>query len=128
MLAHIAIGTVVPLIFHGTERKAWTIGKTTRRSSAPRSGEGSGPTNKELILEAALVVNGDKYAKWLETVDEALLAETVTFPAPMTQKSRFEMLLGVKEHEMHHRAKLMLIERLLGIECRTVTRARQARS
>jgi uncharacterized damage-inducible protein DinB len=30
-------------------------------------------------------------------------------------KNRFEMLLGTKEHEMHHRAQLMVIERLLGI-------------
>jgi len=30
-------------------------------------------------------------------------------------KSRFEMLLGTKEHEMHHRGQLMMIERLLGI-------------
>jgi uncharacterized damage-inducible protein DinB len=30
-------------------------------------------------------------------------------------KSRFEMILSVKEHEMHHRGQLMLIERLLGI-------------
>jgi uncharacterized damage-inducible protein DinB len=32
-----------------------------------------------------------------------------------SQKSRFESLLGAKEHEMHHRAQLMLIERQLGI-------------
>ena len=30
-------------------------------------------------------------------------------------KTRFEMLLGGKEHEMHHRGQLMLIERMLGI-------------
>jgi uncharacterized damage-inducible protein DinB len=30
-------------------------------------------------------------------------------------KTRFEMLLSPKEHEMHHRAKLMLMERMLGI-------------
>jgi uncharacterized damage-inducible protein DinB len=30
-------------------------------------------------------------------------------------KSRFEMLLGPKEHEMHHRAQLMVIQRMLGI-------------
>ena len=30
-------------------------------------------------------------------------------------KSRFEQLLGAKEHEMHHRGQLMLIERTLGI-------------
>jgi uncharacterized damage-inducible protein DinB len=41
----------------------------------------------------------------------------VTFPAGMTPavKTRFEMLLGAKEHEMHHRGQLMLIERMLGI-------------
>ena len=30
-------------------------------------------------------------------------------------KTRLEMLLGAKEHEMHHRAQLMVIQRLLGI-------------
>ena len=30
-------------------------------------------------------------------------------------KSRFEMLLGVKEHEMHHRGQLMVLQRMLGI-------------
>jgi uncharacterized damage-inducible protein DinB len=28
-------------------------------------------------------------------------------------KTRFEMLRGAKEHEMHHRGQLMLIERVL---------------
>jgi uncharacterized damage-inducible protein DinB len=36
------------------------------------------------------------------------------------------MLLGVKEHEMHHRAQLMVIERHLGIVPH-LTRQRQAR-
>ena len=35
-----------------------------------------------------------------------------------------EMVLGVKEHEMHHRAKLMVVERMLGIVPH-LTRARQ---
>jgi len=30
-------------------------------------------------------------------------------------KSRFEMLTAPKEHEMHHRAQLMVVERMLGI-------------
>ena len=30
-------------------------------------------------------------------------------------KTRFEMILGTKEHEMHHRAQLTVVERLLGI-------------
>jgi uncharacterized damage-inducible protein DinB len=30
-------------------------------------------------------------------------------------KSRFEMLLGAKEHEMHHRGQLMLMQRMIGL-------------
>ena len=30
-------------------------------------------------------------------------------------KSRFEMILGVKEHEMHHHGQLMLMERMVGL-------------
>ncbi len=29
-------------------------------------------------------------------------------------KTRFEMLLGPKEHEMHHRAQLMTMQRMIG--------------
>ena len=36
------------------------------------------------------------------------------------------MLLSVKEHEMHHRSQLMLIERLIGITPH-LTRQMQAR-
>ena len=45
------------------------------------------------------------------------LAEQVEFPEGMMprSKSRFEMLMAPKEHEMHHRGQLMLIQRLLGI-------------
>jgi uncharacterized damage-inducible protein DinB len=41
-------------------------------------------------------------------------------------KTRFELLLGVKEHEMHHRGQLMLIERMLGITPH-LTREQEAR-
>jgi uncharacterized damage-inducible protein DinB len=41
-------------------------------------------------------------------------------------KTRFEMILGVKEHEMHHRGQLMLIERMVGIVPH-LTREGQAR-
>jgi uncharacterized damage-inducible protein DinB len=44
-----------------------------------------------------------------------MLNEMVTVADGSGAKSRFEQLLGVKEHEMHHRAQLMLIERQLGI-------------
>ena len=58
-----------------------------------------------------------RFAGWLEGLADDFLGERVTFPAGMTppSKTRFEMILGVKEHEMHHRAQIMLIERMLGI-------------
>lgn len=60
---------------------------------------------------------GDKFASFLESLPESFLAEPVAMPpgAPTPTKSRFEMLLGSKEHEMHHRGQLMTIERMLGI-------------
>ena len=63
---------------------------------------------------ALLLTEGDRWCQWVETVPEALLSEQVRMPGG-TSKTRFEMLLGTKEHEMHHRGQLMVIERLLGI-------------
>ena len=80
-------------------------------------------TGKAAIVDA-LRTNGEAFAKYLETAAEADLAAPVT--APNGSKSRFEMALGVKEHEMHHRAQLFLIERIIGIVPH-LTRARQER-
>ena len=76
----------------------------------------------------ALVKNGEEFAKVIERFSDDELAERVGFPPPVqpSSKTRFEMLLSAKEHELHHRAKLMLIERLLGIVPH-LTRARQQR-
>ena len=61
--------------------------------------------------------DGDKFAQWLEGLPEDFLSQQVTMPQGATppSKSRFELLLSAKEHEMHHRGQLMLIERLLGV-------------
>ena len=72
------------------------------------------PRTKAQIVEL-LRSEGEKFAAWLDTLTPEFLAETVTEPDGKTAKTRFERLLGAKEHEMHHRAQLMLIERQLGI-------------
>jgi uncharacterized damage-inducible protein DinB len=79
-------------------------------------------TTKSQIV-AALKADGETFAAGLESMTDAQLGEKVALP--MGEKTRFEMLLGVKEHEMHHRAQLFLIERMLGIVPH-LTRARQA--
>lgn len=63
---------------------------------------------------ALLLTEGDRWCQWVEALPEALLSEQVRMPGG-TSKTRFEMLLGTKEHEMHHRGQLMVTERLLGI-------------
>ena len=72
-------------------------------------------TKAELI--AFLKAEGDTFASYLESLPESLLAEHVTMPpgAQPASKSRFEMLLGAKEHEMHHRAQLMTLQRMIGL-------------
>ena len=84
-------------------------------------------TTKAQILEA-LRSGGEEFASWLETLSDETLAERVYFPegAQPPSKTRFEMLLSPKEHEMHHRAQLMLVERMLGIVPH-LTREQQAR-
>jgi len=76
--------------------------------------EESKPRSKAEIV-ALLRSEGGNFAAWLETLTPEFLAESVTEPDGKTSKSRFERLLAAKEHEMHHRAQLMLIERQLGI-------------
>src|SRR5262249_30777158 len=72
-------------------------------------------TKQEIV--SLLKDEGDDFISWLEHLPESTLVETVRMPDGSTPstKSRFELLLGAKEHEMHHRGQLMVIERLLGI-------------
>jgi len=85
------------------------------------------PPAKAEIL-AQLRAARDTFADWMEKVTPGFLAEQVAAPAIAQQppKSRFEMLLGVKEHEMHHRGQLMLLQRMVGIVPH-LTREREAR-
>ena len=86
-------------------------------------GQAKALTGKAQII-AALKANGEKFASQLESMSEADLAQPIT--APNATKSAFEMMLGIKEHEMHHRAQLFLLERMVGIVPH-LTRARQER-
>ena len=72
------------------------------------------PRTKAEILEL-LRSEGEKFATWLETLSEEFLAVAVIDGDGKTVKTRFERVLGGKEHEMHHRGQLMLVQRMLGI-------------
>jgi len=85
------------------------------------------PRTKAEII-ALLKSEGEKYATAVESLSDDFLSQNVAMPAGMQQpgRTRFDMLMSVKEHEMHHRGQLMLIERMLGIKPH-LTREQEAR-
>ena len=84
------------------------------------------PKTKAQIIDL-LKSEGEMFASWVETLSPEFLAETFTDPMGQNPKTRFENLLSVKEHEMHHRGQLMLIQRMLGITPH-LTRQREERA
>ncbi len=111
---------------HADEHRATLAGIDFGALIARSREEEARLASKAQIVEA-LRANGEAWASWIESLPEPFLAERVEMPGePPSSKSRFEMLLSSKEHEMHHRGQLMLIERLLGLVPH-LTRERQAR-
>jgi uncharacterized damage-inducible protein DinB len=126
VLAHIAISSRGNYETHVVERIQTFIGidfpsRMRERSEAERK-----LVAREEIL-AALRRDGEAWGTFLDGVTEDVLSESITFPEPIEprSKSRFEMFLQVKEHEMHHRAQLMVYERILGLVPH-LTREREA--
>jgi len=113
MLTHIAVTTRIWIELNKLKLTT-LVGFDFPGFVEPFLTEESRRRSKAELLEL-LRTEGERFAAWLETLTPEFLAETITEPDGKTAKSRFERLLGAKEHEMHHRAQLMLIERQLGI-------------
>jgi len=93
----------------------------------PLLAEQAKPRTKAEII-ALLTTEGEKFAKAVEALPDDFMVQSVAMPAgaPQASRTRFDMLMSVKEHEMHHRGQLMLIERMLGIKPH-LTREQEAR-
>ena len=114
-LTHIALGTDIAHHIHGN--KIDDLMKLNFPELMQKMGaEESKPRTKAEIV-ALLQSRGEQFASYLEGLSESFLAERVAMPpgAEPTSKTRFEMLLSPKEHEMHHRAQLMTMERMVGV-------------
>jgi uncharacterized damage-inducible protein DinB len=125
LLAHLAISPMWQIEVHTAKVQRLDFAYFTARTQQTQLEERALRTKAEIVR--ALTDNGEKFAGFVAALDEATLASTVSFP-PSVQpavKSRFEMLLGPKEHEMHHRGQLMLIQRMLG-QVPELTRRRRA--
>jgi uncharacterized damage-inducible protein DinB len=112
-LVHIAMLSQADRVLHeelhASSLEGFDFGTLIEKSEV---GEKS-PRSKSQIIDL-LRTEGERWSHWVENLSESLLAEQVRMPGGAS-KTRFEMLLGTKEHEMHHRAQLTVVERLLGI-------------
>ena len=127
LLTHIAVGHTFQFEAHAKQRLATLAGYDFPALIQKLTAEEKAPRTKEQIIEL-LRANGELVAGWLEGLKEGFLSEAVAMPqgANPATRTRFDMLLSMKEHEMHHRGQLMLIERILGIVPH-LTRESQAR-
>jgi uncharacterized damage-inducible protein DinB len=126
-LTHIAFAPGLGLQIHAVEKRTTLEGFDFPGYMAMAGARMREVRNKAQII-ALLQEEGEKFASWVEGLSDEFLAERITMMPGMTpeSKTRFEMLLGVKEHEMHHRGQLMVAERMIGIVPH-LTRAMEAR-
>ncbi|HEX6497148.1 MAG TPA: DinB family protein [Acidobacteriaceae bacterium] len=113
ILIHIAFFSNLDYLFHEEEHvttlEAFDFGKFLRDSVSQEKR----PHTKSKLVEL-LRGSGESWAEWVEFLPELFLAETVA-QRDGTLKTRFDMILGTKEHEIHHLGQLTVIERMLGI-------------
>lgn len=116
LLTHIALGYRFQHQVHAIENRSTLAGMNFPALFEQIMADEAKPRTKAEVLDL-LRTEGEKWAKFAEGVTHEFLTQSVAMPEGMTPaaKSRLEMMLSVKEHEMHHRGQLMLIQRMLGI-------------
>lgn len=116
-LIHIAHLTDVPYEIHGVQKRTVLAGFDYMGFIGPRIADEKNPHSKAEVLKM-LTASRDLFGNWLEGLSDDFLGQAIEMPPypnnPPT-KTRFEMLLGTKEHEMHHRGQLMILERMIGM-------------
>ena len=114
-LVHIALGPGFQSHIHGKRISDLTDVNFPELHQKIVAEEAKPRTKAEIV--ALLKAEGDSFASYLEGVSDSFLAEEVAMPpgAQPATKTRFDMLLSPKEHEMHHRGQLMLLQRMIGL-------------
>ena len=127
LLTHIALSYRFQYQLNAIEKRMSMEGMDFVSLMKQMAEEEAKPRSKAQLIEL-LEKEGEVWASWLDGLSEEFLAQMVAMPPGGTPpyKSRFEMILSVKEHEMHHRGQLTLIERQLGLVPH-LTREREAR-
>lgn len=114
-LVHIARVCELQEHIHGVQHLTTLEGFDFMGFIGSRIADEQTPRTKAEII-ALLTEAGQRFGTWLGGLSDEFLGEKVSMPPGMTPpvKTRFEMILGVKEHEMHHRGQLMVMQRMVG--------------
>ena len=114
LLTHIAMVHRLNKHLHADEKRTTLEGFNFPAFMQQVGAEEQKPRTKAEII-AFLTREGEAWAAWLEGLSEDFLREEVQGVMGVPPRTRFEMLLSPKEHEMHHRGQLMLMQRMIGI-------------
>jgi uncharacterized damage-inducible protein DinB len=114
-LAHIATVTGFQTYVHQNHIDSLANVNFAEYLQKSRAQEESLRTKEGII--AALKADGEAFAQFLEGLPESILSQPVAMMpgAQPAAKTRLEMLMSTKEHEMHHRGQLMVMQRMLGM-------------
>ena len=126
-LVHISNAHKFAFAIHRDEVRSTMVGFNFMEFIGPLAASEQETMTKAQII-ARLTATGEEFESWVKTLSDDFLAQTVSLPPAANQppRTRFEMLISVKEHEMHHRGQLMLMERMIGITPH-LTRENEAR-
>ncbi|MEO5924443.1 MAG: DinB family protein [Bryobacteraceae bacterium] len=126
-LIHISNLTKFPFAVHRDNVLTTLEGFNFMALMGPMAASEQEPLTKAQII-ARLTASADEFENWIKGLSDDFLGQVVTMPTGGNppSRTRFDMLIAVKEHEMHHRGQLMLIERMIGITPH-LTRDQQAR-
>jgi uncharacterized damage-inducible protein DinB len=126
-LIHISNAHKFALEIHRDNLRSTMEGFNFMAFSGPIAASEQEPMNKAQII-ARLTAAGEEFEAWVKTLSEDFVGQLISMPPGGTpaSRTRFDTLIAVKEHEMHHRGQLMVMERLVGITPH-LTREAQAR-
>ena len=116
LLTHIALAPGFGYQVHAVEKRTSLEGFNFPALMQQVMAEEAKPRTKAQVIDL-LRKEGEKWAAFVSGLSEEFLGQLRTMPQGGTPPSRirFDMIASVKEHEMHHRGQLMLIERMIGI-------------
>ena len=116
LLTHIALAPSFQYRINAVEKRMTMEGFDFPALMQEVMAEEAKARTKAQVIEM-LNKEGEKWAGFVAGLSDDFLGNVVTMPPGGTPPSRirFDLIASVKEHEMHHRGQLMLIERMIGI-------------